>query len=205
MKEDWKSKLTPFDTELAIMVESATGKPCKLKNGGTHFYFHADYEKHINDPEYLLAVYDAIEGRTGKRLISIKDDPDNHVFIVRVKFSKENFPGLVYLEKGSRPIVSVGTIYPSKMQLPSAWAIQVTRQNADRLLRFVGNGEMEIEKRPDGKATFHFRNACGSVYAHAPEFSYIVHVKDGLFNVVDQETFEKNYDTQGTEHANCNG
>lgn len=203
MKENWKSKLTPFDTELAIMVESATGKPCELKNGGTHFYFHADYENHIGDPEYLLAVWDAIEGRIGKRCISMKDDAENHVFIVRVKFSKENFPGLVYLDKDARPCIANGDTYFSKKTLPCVWALQVTRQNVNRLLKFVGSGEMEIERCPGGKMAFHFRNACGSVLAHAPEFSYIVHVRDGLFNVVDQEIFERDY-VKGTP-ANCNG
>lgn len=42
--EFWRTKLTPFDTELAIMVESLTGKPCELKPGGDHYFFEADYE-----------------------------------------------------------------------------------------------------------------------------------------------------------------
>ena len=194
MEQYWKTKLNPFDTELAIMVESLTGKPCELKNGGNHYFFEADYEKH-NDPQYILAIWDAIEGRTGKRLISIKDDADRHALLVRVKFSKTEYPGLVYLDRDDRPKPAAADVFRLRNDAgPCVWALQVTRENVGRLLAFVGNGEMEIERRPDGKATFHFRNAVGSVYAHAPEFSYIVHVKDGLFNVVDKTTFEAKYE-----------
>ena len=53
-KQYWQIKLTAFDAELVKMVESLTGKPCEPKNGGNHFFFEADYEKH-NDPQYILA------------------------------------------------------------------------------------------------------------------------------------------------------
>ena len=92
-KDYWKQKLTPFDTELAIMVESLTGKPCELKNGGDNFFFEADYENHANEPDYILAIWDAIEGRTGKRLLEIHDDPERHALFIRVKFSDTHYPG----------------------------------------------------------------------------------------------------------------
>ena len=60
--EDWEKRLTPWDIELAIMVESLTGKPCELCDGGDHFFFEADYEKHATEPEYLLALWDAMDG-----------------------------------------------------------------------------------------------------------------------------------------------
>ena len=192
MKKDWKSKLTPFDTELAIMVESVTGKPCELKNGGTHFYFHVDYENHIGDPDYLLAVWDAIEGRIGKRCISMKDDAENHVFIVRVKFSEVQYPGMVRLNKDRRGDASAGDLYTTKAdEYNDILALKVTRGNAERLLQFVGNGEMEM---PDGEpCVFHFLNAGGSVYAHAPENSFVVYISPERFEIVEQEKFERDY------------
>ena len=71
-------------------------------------------------------------------------------------------------------------------------ALQVTRDNVDDLLGFVGNGELETPK--DEPAVFHFLNAGESVYNHAPELSYIVYVKDGLFEVVTKEQFESEYE-----------
>lgn len=98
MKNAWKSKLTPFDAELCKMIESLTGEPCEPKNGGTHFFFEANYQKH-NDPQYILAVWDAIEGRTGQRLISIKDDPDRQALFVRVKFYGDSCPESAFIPK----------------------------------------------------------------------------------------------------------
>lgn len=98
LKDQWKVKLTPFDFELCKMVEALTGEPCEPKNGGTHFFFEANYSKH-NDPQYILAIWDAIEGRTGKRLISINDDADRKALFVRVKFYHDDCPEAAFVPK----------------------------------------------------------------------------------------------------------
>ena len=108
--EFWRTKLTPFDTELAIMVESLTGKPCELKPGGDHYFFEADYENH-NDPQYILAMWDAIEGRTGERLLEIKDDADRHALFVRVKFSEQKYPGIIRMEREHSEQMTFGKTY----------------------------------------------------------------------------------------------
>lgn len=187
--EFWRTKLTPFDTELAIMVESLTGKPCELKNGDNEYFFEADYENH-NDPNYILAMWDAIEGRTGERLLEIKDDAERHALFVRVKFSEQKYPGVIRASRDCSPQESYGKTYCHK--LVEIRAVQVERDNAENVLRFVGNGEWEIPD--DGPATFHFLNAAGSVFAHAPEHSYIVHAGPERFEIVDKETFEKEYE-----------
>ena len=187
--EYWRTKLTPFDTELAIMVESLTGKPCELKNGDNGYFFEADYENH-NDPNYILAMWDAIEGRTGERLLEIKDDADRHALFVRVKFSEQKYPGIIRASRDCSPQESFGKTYCHK--LVEIRAVKVERDNAENVLRFVGNGEWEIPD--DGPATFHFLNAAGSVFAHAPEHSYIVHAGPERFEIVDKETFEKEYE-----------
>ena len=187
--EFWRTKLTPFDTELAIMVESLTGKPCELKNGDNGYFFEADYENH-NDPNYILAMWDAIEGRTGERLLEIKDDAERHALFVRVKFSEQKYPGVIRASRDCSPQESYGKTYCHK--LVEIRAVQVERDNAENVLRFVGNGEWEIPD--DGPATFYFLNAAGSVFAHAPEHSYIVHAGPERFEIVDKETFEKEYE-----------
>lgn len=114
-KDYWQQKLTPFDAELAIMVESVTGKPCELKNGGDNFFFEADYGNHANDPNYILAIWDAIEGRTGKRLLEIKDDPERHALFVRVKFSDTQYPGIIRATRDQSPQKTFGKIYCHKL------------------------------------------------------------------------------------------
>lgn len=191
MEHDWHDKLTAFDAALIRMVESLTGVPCEPKNGGNHYFFEVDYQKH-NDPFYILGVWDAIEGRVGSRLISIKDNAERHALFVRVKFSDTQYPGIIRATRDQSPQETFGKIYCHK--LVEIRAIEVERDNAESVLRFVGNGEWEIERRPGGKAMFHFRNAAGSVYAHAPEHSYIVYVAPERFEIVDKETFEKEYE-----------
>ena len=190
--EYWKTKLTPFDSELFMMVESLTQKPCEPKNGGNHYFFEADYENHKNEPEYISAIWNAIAGRIGeKRLISMEDKPDRHTIFVRVRFNTLDVD-LYTLNKDFEPRLESGDVYCRK--LDQIRAIQVDRTRAFDLLKFVGNGELEIEKRPGGKATFHFQNAAGSVYAHAPEFSYIVYRGPGRFEIVDKDKFESEYE-----------
>lgn len=102
---DWKEKLVSLDWELFKMVVSLTGKKCVPLNGVDHYFFEADYEKH-NNPEFILALWDAIEGRLGERLAGIDDDPERHVLIVTVYFSKEKTPPLIRRETddtGTKP------------------------------------------------------------------------------------------------------
>lgn len=191
MKDYWKTKLTPYDAELFMMVESLTQRPCVPKNGGNHYFFEADYENHIGKPEVLLAIWDAIEGRTGRRLISMNDNADRHAFMVRVRFSTEKYPGIIR-SRDREQNLGDGIIFRHK--LSETLAVQVERNNPEVLFEFVGNGEMEIPE--NGPAVFHFLNCAGSVYSHAPEHSYIVYSGPEKFEIVDQETFEKEYEAK---------
>lgn len=185
----WYMKLCPFDWELCLMVESLTGEKCEPKNGGDHFFFEANYKNH-HDPDYIDAVYKAIEGRAGERLIGIEDLPDREALYVRVKFA--GFPAESVVFETMQAHAEFGLVYCKK--LGEVRALQVERGNIDQLIQFVGNGEMEIERKPGGKATFHFRNASGSVYCHVNEHDYIVFVRDGLYSAVKKEEFEKEYE-----------
>ena len=187
----WKSKLTPYDTELCMMVESLTGKPCEPKNGGEdHYFIVVDYSKNI-DPQFVSAVMDAVLGRIGERLIDMQDNADAQQFVVKVKFSTDKYPGIIRAAQHKAPDISEGSQYIARNT--EIVAIEVLRTNVDKLVEFVGNGEMEIEKRLNGKAVFHFLNASGGVWQHAPEFSYIVNDGPEHFIVMDAKTFNEKY------------
>jgi len=190
--KDWRERLTPFDSELFLMVESLTGCECVPKNDGDGYTFTADYEKHKKEPNWILALWDAIEGRLGDRLLDLEDNPDVHCLFVRVKFSEQEYPSITRLDRDCKENPNAGEIYCRSLE--EIRAVQVKRENAGKLLAFVGNGEMEIERCPEGKATFHFRNAGFSVWNHAPEFSYIIYRKPGQFLVMDRAEFEKQYE-----------
>lgn len=187
----WKSKLTPYDTELCMMVESLTGKPCEPKNGGEdHYFIVVDYSKNI-DPQFVSAVMDAVLGRIGERLIDMQDNADAQQFVVKIKFSTDKYPGIIRAAQHKAPDISKGSHYIARNS--EIVAIEVLRTNVDKLVEFVGNGEMEIEKRLNGKAVFHFLNASGGVWQHAPEFSYIVNDGSEHFIVMDAKTFNEKY------------
>lgn len=187
----WKEKLTPYDSELCMMVESLTGKPCEPKNGGDEGYFiTVDYSDH-NSPEYVSAIMDAVLGRIGDRLIDLKDNADAQNFLVQVKYSADKYPGIIRAAQRKAPDISVGSQYIARNS--EIVAIVVQRTNVDKLVEFVGNGEMEIEKCPNGRAVFHFLNAAGGVWQHAPEFSYIVNDGSEHFIVMDAEMFNEKY------------
>lgn len=183
---NWEERLTPFDHELFVMVRALTGN-CEVKYGGTHYFIVVGYGGH--DADYISAVMDAIAGRVGERLIRMTDDPDNKRFIVHIGFSKEKYPALIYARDNVAGDPSIGNPYYDNVKDCRIWALEVTRENVKKLIVFVGNGEMEIERRPDGKATFHFINANGSVYAHAPEYSFIVYVSPGHYTIMDKGEF----------------
>ena len=91
MQNYWKQKLTPFDISLCHMVQSMTQMPCEPKNGGNHFFFEADYTKY-HDPDFIAALWDAIAGRAGSRLINIRDDSERQTLLARIKFDKDRNP-----------------------------------------------------------------------------------------------------------------
>lgn len=185
----WYKKLTPFDWELCRMVESLTGEKCEPKNADDHYFIEANYKNH-RDPDYISAIWQAIEGRAGTRLIGIEDLPDRTTLYVRIKFV--GFPAESLVGGPHEAHAEKGNLYCKKMG--EVRAVQVERGNTDQLIQFVGNGEMEIERKPDGKATFHFLNASGSVFCHVDEHDYIVFVRDGLYNAVKKAEFEKEYE-----------
>lgn len=192
MEEFWKRKLTPFDMELCVMIESLTGVPCEPCNGDDHFYIIADYNQHANDPDYIAAIIAAIEGRVGARLIDLSDDAEYGLLIIKIKFAEENYPALVADNGIGKEDPEKGRCYCRS--LGEVRALEVLPANAEQLIAFIGNGQMEIPA--DGPASFHFLNAGGSVWAHAPEGSFIVYIGPGQFEVRAREDFLKEFESK---------
>ena len=186
---DWKEKLTPSDAGIQRMIETHIGMPCEPKNGGNHYYMEPCYKRH-NDPQFILGLWDAIEGRVGNRLIRMDDDAERQCLVVRIRFSTEKLPGFVTSDRfDCRGCDEFGDTFCRQMQ--EVHALQVRRENVERLIAFTGGGEMEV---PDsGRAIYHFLNASKSAWHKAPEGTYIVRVRDELFKVVSKEDFERDY------------
>lgn len=185
----WKSKLTPYDTELCMMVESLTGKPCEPKNGGEdHYFIVVDYSKNI-DPQFVSAVMDAVLGRIGERLIDMQDNADAQQFVVKIKFSTDKYPGIIRAASYTKPDWSVGDDYAPRDEIVRA--VQVLQDDADRVIAFVGNGEFEVPEK--GEATFHFVHPVSGLWAYAEQTDFIVNEGNGRVVVMDAEAFHEKY------------
>lgn len=94
----WQKKLNAFDAQLCNMIESLTEKECEPKNGGDHYFIEASYEKH-NNPEFIIALWDAIEGRAGKRLMERRDTPERKTLFVKIRFYSEPCKDAAFIPK----------------------------------------------------------------------------------------------------------
>lgn len=181
-------KLTPWDMELCRMVESLTGKPCEPMDGGSEqFFIVVDYSE-IKDIDVVAAIVASIEGRVGQRLVDKIDDPDQRRIVIHIKFSDEKLP--VY---GGQKVSDGNPVHGDKYcrKMEEIRALKVTRENLGKLIAFVGNGEMAMpENEP---CVFTFLNA-GTVYAHAPENSYVVYASPGRYAVISKDSFEGEFE-----------
>lgn len=181
-------KLTPWDMELCRMVESLTNKPCEPMDGGSEqFFIVVDYSE-IKDIDVVAAIVGSIEGRVGQRLVDKIDDPDQRRIVIHIKFSEEKLP--VY---GGQKVSDGNPVHGDKYcrKMEEIRALKVTRENLGKLIAFVGNGEMAMpENEP---CVFTFLNA-GTVYAHAPENSYVVYASPGRYAVISEDVFKAEFE-----------
>ena len=180
-------KLTPFDAELARMVSNLTGRECRpLVNDDNTYTLIVDYSEH-RDPDYIGAIFRAIEGRAGDRMINIIDEPDISRAKAYIRLTNSGLPDVTAMGEIAPAQTESGETYCRK--LAECKAVQVRRDNAKQLILFVGNGEMESSE--EGPVSFTFRNAFGGVYCTAQEGDYIQFVRDGLYAVISKDDFER--------------
>lgn len=182
-------RLTPFDAELCVMVESLTQKPCKPFSASSDCYAIVVNYSARPEPDFIAALLAAIEGRAGERFQSVEDFPDDKQFEVRIRYSGEKLP-FCYGDETSKgePDLSVADTYCRGEEVLKA--VQVRRTDLERLQKFVGGGELRIPRYPDSKATFHFLN--GSVFLDVQEYDFICAGKAGFF-VIDGREFKATF------------
>lgn len=182
--EDWKHKLVPFDYACLKMVENLTGLSIELKQSGLYYFYEADYSQHP-DPDYVNAIYTAIEGRYGKRLIGIQDDAERQKLIVMVKFAQER--SQVYTYPKTEPLKEAG----DKYHTGAVWAMEVigTVECANRLAQYTGGGSMII---PEYKPAYYtFIDNISGVIRIATEGQFIVKEETKPYRIITKEEFEK--------------
>ena len=183
------TELTPFDWDLARMGASLTARDCEplLQNDDTYLLrldcrdFNEDWRK---------AVIRAVQGKAGERLVEIREE--GTLIEAKIRRSSEKWPE--FMSTGGHAAIlgqpEAGEEYCHIIE--RVRALQFNRFGVNRLIRFVGNGEMEVPEK--GYATFHFLNASGSVWEHAKEGDYIVYRRPGQYEVMSAEEFEAQYE-----------
>lgn len=174
--------------EVVRMCESATGKEVDMINGkeestGRFVFYYGD--KDVASP-----LIDAIEARLGCRFIESTICSYERMVIVTFKLADVDFlQELGDVNKKWKDDENEGNTYAHKLQ--EVKAIKVERYNVERLINFVGGGQMTITR--DGTAVFSFLNN-GAAYLDAPEHSYVVRVGESRFNVVPEKDFENEWE-----------
>lgn len=183
-------RLTPFDNEACVMLESLTEREVVATEMDDNFTIHVFYNKH-NNPDYVSAIIDAARGRFGERFIEVNDETEREMLKFTIAYDIHQLPILAGDLQTGNPHPEFGTIYCH--QLEEISAVQVTRRNNERLQQFVGGGQMAIERRPDGKAWFSFLN--NGTFVDVPEYSYIVKRENAShFEIWPEDKFKKEWE-----------
>lgn len=183
-------RLTPFDNEACVMLESLTEREVVATEMDDNFTIHVFYNKH-NNPDYVSAIIDAARGRFGERFIEVNDEPEREMLKFTIAYDIHQLPMLAGDLQTGNPHPEFGTIYCH--QLEEISAVQVTRRNNERLQQFVGGGQMAIERRLDGKAWFSFLN--NGTFVDVPEYSYIVKRENAShFEIWPEDKFKKEWE-----------
>lgn len=186
------TKLTPFDSELIIMVRNLTGKEPGVVEKENVYTLTVDMAGKSDDEK--KAIDDAISGRIYPRLkradyTHYKGDIIEYDIMYNAEF--EQLPVELRAEIETPGFVEVGKRYCRKLK--EVFAIQFTRENKADVVAFCGNGIVEIPRTPNVLGKFTFANANG-VFQQANESDVICTVDGNVFEVVRYSHFVAMYE-----------
>jgi predicted house-cleaning noncanonical NTP pyrophosphatase (MazG superfamily) len=192
MKE---SRLTPFDSETFIMIESITGKDVEVIPNYFSYTLTA-YTSKLDDDK-IESLINSVSGRLGKRLSKI--DKRAYCVIFSVWYQKTTYDlPFEYSKQYTKPDETAGEIYCRR--LLEVRALPVKRDNLEKLLMFTGGGTMQVPRTPGGLAVYSFPTENG-VMLDVPEGNFIVLAPDGKFGKMDMQTFMANFEEKDANTA----
>ena len=177
--------------EVVRMCESTTETKVQLfkaddvRCGRLVFY----YQEREN---VVIPLFEAIKSRLGDRMVDSFNNEYLRAGIVTFKFADVDFPQeFGDMNKKWKDDEDEGNTYAHKLQ--EVKAIKVERYNVEKLINFVGGGQMTIPRTPNGIAVFSFLNN-GGAYLDASEHDYVVRVGESRFKVVPAKEFENEWE-----------
>lgn len=141
-----KSKLTPFDGELLVMIADIMKVEPTVEESATTYTISVPIGD--NTPDTVTAMQNAVRGRLGKRLIMFEDVDNCKRYSVAYVDDAESMADEIRTEYDA-PDATAGTRYCRTLK--EVDAIQVDRDNLETLKRFTGGGTMTIPRTPGGR------------------------------------------------------
>lgn len=170
------TKLTPFDSELIVMIRNLTGNEPEIVEK-EEVYTMTVNASGKSDSE-KKAIDNAINGRIYPRLRRAgytRYDAGIIEYDIMYNAEFEQLPVELRAEMETPGFVEVGKRYCRKLK--EVFAIQFTRENKADVVKFCGNGIVEIPRTPHGLAKFTFTTLNG-VFVEAEE-NDIICFEDG--------------------------
>lgn len=186
------TKLTPFDSELIVMVRNLIGKEPGVVEKENVYTLTVDMAGKSDDEK--KAIDDAICGRIYPRLNRANYTRFNAAIIeydIMYNAEFERLPDELRAEMETPGFVEVGKRYCRKLK--EVFAIQFTRENKADVVEFCGNGIVEIPRNPNALGKFTFANANG-VFQQANESDVICTVDGNVFEVMRYSDFVAMYE-----------
>lgn len=186
------TKLTPFDSELIVMVRNLTGKDPDIMENEDNYTMTVDVSGKSNDEK--KAIDDAICGRISPRLrragyTQYEAGKIEYDIMYNAEYMQLPIEDRMEMEKPG--FIEVGKRYCRKLK--EVFAIQFTRENKADVVDFCGNGIVEIPRTPNGLGKFTFANANG-VFQQANESDVICTVDGNVFEVMRYSDFIATYE-----------
>lgn len=179
--------LTPFDVETLVMMESVSGQKTKIKDSRAGFLVYMSIAG--LDSAQKKAVTEAVEGRWGRRLVTLKMFDEKLSCKVTYAMDSDKLPGEIRGDYTS----------PSDTDAPRfvsivkyVRAMRVDRDNLDALMRFTGGGTMTIPREPYGVAHYEFPDDKGIIRI-AKEGDMILRDAAGQYTIMAEALFRQCY------------
>lgn len=186
------TKLTPFDSELIVMVRNLTGKEPGVVEKENVYTLTVDVAGKSDDEK--KAIDDAICGRIYPRLRRAgytQYEAGKIEYDIMYNAEYMQLPIEDRAEMETPGFVEVGKRYCRKLK--EVFAIQFTRENKADVVEFCGNGIVEIPRNPNALGKFTFANANG-VFQQANESDVICTVDGNVFEVMRYSDFVAMYE-----------
>lgn len=186
------TKLTPFDSELIVMVRNLTGKEPGVVEKENVYMLTVDVAGKSDDEK--KAIDDAICGRIYPRLRRAgytQYEAGKIEYDIMYNAEYMQLPIEDRAEMETPGFVEVGKRYCRKLK--EVFAIQFTRENKADVVEFCGNGIVEIPRNPNALGKFTFANANG-VFQQANESDVICTVDGNVFEVMRYSDFVAMYE-----------